>query len=507
MRTLAPTMTLVLMLSLGAAEVLAQPKAPRPLKLKFQTADAVNLLWMIDQMSRWDPKTAALSYRDYWEKKIGLTEEDLDMLERYARMRRRLSSAGDKDGGNDLDLLGGGASSARDQYFLTFLEMPGLADALKFLPVDVKDKETILAVLKHFGKKIGTQGNWKEETEHLKSFETQANVLASFSSPTPSAFITQVRVFLGIETMPEQITVSALWAPPGSTDARPAILNSHVILPLPVEAVQNDEAVVRQMAIAVGVASRYMIGKLPEAQRRYTSQRILAGAGLVNPERPTLLLDALATSLGQVLFLKEVFPDLATGLTLAPFEPSLPYPYAVDELARALVPDLKSFLPTPGAFGGSFMDMALQKMDQLYPPRFSALASVTAILGQEDSASLFRATFTGSWQVTFSLEAVDGFVQFLKDNRRPSVILINPKQAGQMNLALKKLGMQSKQLPNLRQYRGKSVIYPLTVGKGYGPMVVIIAQQPDDFRKAFVELHRLQGLPTKPMIVSNAGTN
>ncbi len=507
MRTLAPTLTILLMLCLGSGSAFAQPKKPpRPLKLKFQTADAVNLLWMIDQMSQWDPRTTSPSYRAYWDKKLGLTEEDLDLLGRYARVRRRLSSA-DTDAGLGAGLLGGGATTAGEKYFLTFLEMPNLGNALKYLELGPKDKETVVTVLKHFGKKIGTQGNWSDETAHLKLFETQANVLASFASPTPSAFITEVRLFLGIETMPEQITVSALWAPPGSTDARPAIVGSHNILPLPDEALQNHEAVLRQMAVAVGEATRYMIGKLPDNQRRDTSQKMLGRAGLVNPDRPTLLLDALATAFGQVLFLKQAFPDLATGFTLAPFEPSLPYPYAVDELARALVPDLRTFLPTPGAFGGGFLDKALQKMDQLYPPRFRSLATVAVVLGDEAPTGLFKATFTDAWQSVHTLADVDGFVRYLKDSRRPSVILIDPKQAGQMNLALKKLGLKGKDLPNLRKYRNQSVIYPLAIGPGYGPLVVIVALQRDDFRKAFVELHRMSGLPTKPMIVTNTGTN
>ena len=506
MRILAPILTILLMLCLGSPDTFSQPKKPpRPLRLKFQTADAVNLLWMIDQMSQWDPRTTSPSYRAYWDKKLSLTEEDLDILERYARFRRRLSRTDTASDGAGFELLGGGKTTAGEKYFLTFLEMPNLGNALKYLEVDPKDKETIVTVLKHFGKKIGTQGDWKAETAHLKTFETQANVLASFASPTPSAFITQVRLFLGIETMPEQITVSALWAPPGSTDARPAIVGSHIILPLPVEALQNDEAVLRQMAVAVGEATRYMVGKLPDTQRRNTSQRILGSAGLVNPDRPTLLLDALTTAFGQVLFLKQAFPELATGFTLAPFEASLPYPYAVDELARALVPDLKTFLPTPGAFGGGFMDKAVQKMNQLYPPRFRALATVAVVLGDEAPVALFKATFSDVAQSVYTLADVDGFVRYLKDSRHPSVILVGPKQAGQMNLALKKLGLKGKELPNLRPYRKKSVIYPLTVGDGYGPLMVIVAQQKDDFRKAFVELHRMLGLPTKPMIITNVG--
>jgi len=500
LRTTAPFISLLLLLSLGSAAA-----AARPVEIKFQTADAANLLWMIDQMSRWDPRTTSPSYRDYWDKKIGLTEDDLEMLERYSRVRRRLSGTEAVVAvGDELDLLGNGATNAAEQYFLAFLEIPGITTALNTLPADKKDKEMILCVLKHFGKKIGTKGGWKEETAHLKSFESQTAVLAPLADP--SGFLTRVKAFLGITEMPAQITVDALWAPPGSTDARPAIVGFHVVLPLPADAVQNDEAVVRQIAVAVGEATRYMIGKLPDNQRRDISQRIIARAGLVNPTRPRLLLDALATVFGQELFLKERFPDLSTGLSLSAFEPSLPYPYAVDELARALLPDLLTFLPTPGAFTGGFLDKALQKMDQLYPPRFRALASVAVLLGPKAPVDLFRATFAGSWRANYDLQDVDGFVRFIKKTRRPSVILINHKQAGTMNTALKKLGLRSRKLPRLRRYRKKSVIYPVTLGQGYGPLVVIAAKRPDDFRKAFVELHRMQGLPVKPMIITNEST-
>ena len=499
MKTLAPLLTLLVTLSL-----LSEAAPARPVSLKFQTADAANLLWMIDQMSQWDPATTSPSYRAYWDNKLGLTEEDFDMLERYARVRRRLSSVGADASSEELHLLGGGKTTAAQQYFLAFLEIPGLKAAMNTLPIEAKDKETIFAVIKHFGKKIGTHGDWKQETAHLKHFETHVGILATLANP--SGFLTQVKAFLGVTEMPAQITVDALWAPPGNTDALPALVGFHVILPLPVEAVQNDEAVVKQMAVAVGEAVRYMIGRLPDAERRSITQRILGRSGLVNPDRPRLLLDALTTALGQVLFLKERFPDLATGPTLAPFEPTLPYPYAVDELARALIPDLKTFLSTPGAFGGSFLDVALQKADQLFPPRFRAMAAAAVVLGAKLPQDLFRATFAGPFQARYDLADVGGFVQALKKTRRPSVILVRPKEVGQMNLALKKLGLRGKQLPSLRKYRKTSVIYPVTVGRGYGPMMVIVARRDKDFRKGLVELHRMPGLPTKPLIISNGLT-
>lgn len=498
MKTLAPFFALLVTLSL-----LSQVAPARPVTLKFQTADAANLLWMIDQMSQWDPATTFPSYRAYWEKKLGLTEEDLDMLERYARVRRRLSGAGADASIGEASLLGGGETTAAQQYFLAFLEIPGIKTAMNTLPIDAKDKETIFVVIKHFAKKIGIQGDWKTETAHLKHFETHVGILATLADP--SGFLTQVKAFLGVTEMPAQITVDALWAPPGSTDALPALVGFHVILPLPIEAVQSDEAVVKQMAVSVGEAVRYMIGRLPDAERRSISQRILGRSGLVNPARPRLLLDAFTTAFGQVLFLKERFPDLITGPTLVPFEPDLSYPYAVDEFARALIPDLKTFLSTPGAFGGSFLDNALKKADQLFPPRFRTLAPAAVVLGAELPLELFRTTFVDTFQVRYKLTDVGDFVKTLKETRRPSVILVRPKEVGQMNLALKKLGLRGRQLPDLRRYRKTSVIYPLTVGKGYGPMVVVVARRDADFRKAMVELHRMPGLPAKPLVISNGG--
>ena len=145
MRTLAPILTILLVLTFGYTDSFAQPKKPpRPLKLKFQTADAVNLLWMIDQMSQWDPRSTSPSYRAYWNKKIGLTEEDLDMLGRYARLRQRLAGADAAQAVDALDLLGGEITTSSEKYFLTFLEMPSLANALKYLEVDPKDKRKAL---------------------------------------------------------------------------------------------------------------------------------------------------------------------------------------------------------------------------------------------------------------------------------------------------------------------------------------------------------------------------
>ena len=58
----------------------------RSLTLSFRVSYCSNLFYLVDQLSRWDPVTR-FYYRDYWERRFGLTQEDLKILDRYSHIR------------------------------------------------------------------------------------------------------------------------------------------------------------------------------------------------------------------------------------------------------------------------------------------------------------------------------------------------------------------------------------------------------------------------------------
>jgi hypothetical protein len=322
------------LLILAALLLVPQLLSAGQVQVRFQTADSANLVWMIDQMSQWDARRTSSAYFQYWREKIGLDEFDLDMLDKYARIRRRIEAQATPVKGFEVPLFGTPEIGPGEKYFLAFLEIPRPDQAINSLPINDQDKKTLFEVISHFGKKIGTQGGWGQEISHLRGFQQQAMVLSSLADT--SGYLTLVRDFLGVVDLPQVLTVDALWAPPGSRFVKPAIVGFHIILPLPVSSVKNDEEVVRQISVAMAECVRYMISRLPAQVRQQASSMVLTRVGFPNPTHNTLMLDATAVAIGQILFPMNRFPSLKQELVLAKNDPSLRYPYAVDLLARAL---------------------------------------------------------------------------------------------------------------------------------------------------------------------------
>jgi hypothetical protein len=472
----------------------------RPLKMNFKTSDSANLIWMIDQLSQWDKDSTRPEYRTYWDRKLGLTQQDKEMLLTYSAIRKRLAVEKESEKSIDSALIFREIKvSKADQYLLAFLEIPGLQDAIGVLPASQEDKDKLFNVFKHFGKKFGTAGGWGKEISHLASFRQQAEVLANLTDT--SGFLTTVREFIGVTDMPAEITVDSLWAPPGLTPIQPRMIGFHILLPLPVSAVTNDQEVVAQIANAVQMAVRYILGRLPLETRLAGDRYVLARAGLINPGQPSLIPEAIAAAIGQVHYFQERFPDLNLPLLVSPLRGDQPYPDAGDLLARRFAPELKNYLGKKGTgLIPEFLVKVLDVQNKILPPTPKALARTAIFIANNEDLGLLKQAFQGPTQYFFPISEADNAAKTYKGTNRPCFIVIRTGAINSIRPLLAKMGITGRRSPNLKKYRKSSVIYPLSTGAS-GPVVILLVQNQGALVNTIKTLYRMDSLPSKAQSV------
>lgn len=480
--------------------LLPLPSAAAPVQLRFQTADSANLVWMIDQMSRWDEKKTSPAYFFYWKEKIGLDETDLDMLDKYARIRQRMESQAPKKKGYGLNIFGSPEIGPGDKYFLSFLEIPRPDVAISTLPLSDMDKKTLFDVVKHFGKKMGTQGGWGQEIAHLRSFQQQASVLATLSDA--AGYLTQVRDFLGVADTAEILTVDALWAPPGSRFVKPAIFGFHIILPLPVSSVKNDEEVIKQISVAMAESVRYLIGKLPEQVRSQATAMVINKVGFPNPTNPSLMLDSICVALGQVLYTMNRFPNMKQELIYTQFDPALRYPYATDLLSRALAPQIAAFMARPNSFL-YFLEAAIRIQAGYFPPTSADFAAAGLIFGPDEAWFMFRSVFRGFAQQHFGTKDLGDLFKAHRTTGYPIFILATKAERDEVESFFRKFNIPREALAEFKRYEGaQGVIYPLMISPAAGPALLIIGLDIEVIKRGIIQLHRFTTLPVKPVVIN-----
>ncbi len=488
------------LLILAALMLLPQLLSAAPVQVRFQTADSANLVWMIDQMSQWDSRRTSSAYFQYWREKIGLDEYDLDMLDKYARVRRRIEAQATTVKGFEVPLFGSPDIGPGEKYFLAFLEIPRPDQAINSLPINDQDKKTLFEVISHFGKKIGTQGGWGQEIAHLRGFQQQAAILSSLADT--AGFLTMVRDFLGVVDLPQVLTVDALWAPPGSRFVKPAIVGFHIILPLPVSSVKNDEEVVRQISVAMAECVRYMISRLPAQVRQQASSMVLTRVGFPNPTNSSLMLDATAVAIGQILFPLNRFPSLKQELVLAKNDPALRYPYAVDLLSRALASQVAGFLMRPGSFL-AYLDTAVRVQASYFPPTPLDFTGSCIVWSADESWDYFRSVFRGFNQQHFTPKQAKEVQRAFQGSGNPMFMLVTAKERGELDKLFKRLGVAKNAMPDLKRLESvQGMIIPVILSPDAGPALIVYGADLEMIKRGLIQLHRYTALPMKPVLVN-----
>jgi len=470
------------------------------IELRFQTGHSANLFWMVDQMSRWDRNYTSRAYRKYWQTKLEFNDQDLAVLEAYARLRRKHARLEDKAVRTTtspwVSLFGRTTTLPHEQFALAFLETRTPADAAVLLKLSPMDTKVIIGALKHFARKF--KDEWPRETAHLKGFSQKATVLVSLADAP--GFIDQMRSFLGVRgAVPQAMPIDVLWAPPGFV--KPTHLDYHIILPVSVDQAETDEAVLQHLSKVIQETGSYFLSKLPPEYLSEASRRLLRECGYVNPASPDVMKQALLVAMGEILFLRDRFPDLPGSTVLVPYDSELEYPYAVDELAREFAESLKIYFRQPSGFYPGFLDKAIEIQKRLFPPRPRFFASTGVLFAGAEGKELFDGLFGSDHRLTYDGSSSNDFLRKVKaEPGRTVFIVVTAKQDGMMWKALKGMKNWRALSKEFKRTSKKSFIYPIK-RTGAGQIFVIRGLDLDGVRKALITLYNMQGMPVSPVFI------
>jgi len=480
--------------------LLAAAGPSRAVQLSFQSGKSANLFWMVDQLSEWDPVHTSPSYRTYWSNKLELTDQDLMVLDQYARLRQRLARFSESEVRREISpwvsLFGSANILPHERFALAFLETRTPKDAVALLKLSDADQKVVMGTLIHFAKKL--KNHYGTETAHLSNFSQKAHILISLADA--GGFINEMKNFYGISgPLPQTIPVDVLWAPPGFV--RPAHMGYHIILPVSVDKAETDEAVLQHLSMVIQEVGMYLLSKLPAETLSEASGTLLRECGLVNESRPEMVRAALQVALGEILFLRERFPDLPGRALFVPWDNSLEYPFAVDELARAYAEALKGYFNQTGGFYPGFVAKAVEIQKSLFPvrPRFFAPAGM--LFGDLESREMFNGLFRDVDRLEVDIGASGDLISARKDhpNRAVFVVVSSPNERN-MYQVLKRITNWRKLATSFRGLKKSSFIYPIVSRKG-GPVFVIRGLTPDAVRKALMKLYNMTEMPSAPIVI------
>ncbi len=491
-RLVAPFLGIVL-LALSAGPVHAA-------ELRFATGQSANLFWMVDQVSQWDARYTSPGYRTYWEKKVGFSDGDYAVLEQYARLRRRLARLDESEVRQGISpwtsLFGAASILPHERFALAFFETRTPKDAVQLLKLSDEEQKVVIGTLIYFAKKL--KDDWSAETAHLASFSQKAQVLVMLADA--GGFIDEMKSFFGISTpIPATIPVNVLWGPPGFV--LPAHMDYHIILPVSADKAESDEAVLQHLSMAVQEVGAFLLTKLPQETLAQASKALLRECGLVNAEQAEMVRIALQVALGEVLFLRDRFPDLPRGALLVPWNAQLEYPWLVDELARGYAVTLKEIFNQPGGFYPTFVARAIDVQKQLVPPRPRFFASSGLAFGDPVSIAMFDGLFGDVERTTVAISEPRDFLtarEQLVD--RAAFVVTTAANATNMYQALKKVTNWRLYTSSFRGLTRSSFIYPI-VERGKGPIFVVHGQDEEAVRKALLQLYSMDEMPTQPVVI------
>jgi hypothetical protein len=248
--------------------------------------------------------------------------------------------------------------------------------------------------------------------------------------------------------------------------------------------------------MAIQEVGQYLLTRLPPETLRKASARVLAECGYASASRPGMLAEAIQVAMGEVLFLRERFPDLPPRKLLVPWDPDLEFPYAADELARALGIALKEHFGQPGGFASGFLDRTIQILKSLFPPRPRFFAYTALLFGDRESRELFAGLFRDWDRKEFDINDYGRFVsEWEKAPNRPVFMAVTVQNEGNVLKALKRLAEWNQISNALRSAKTGPFVYSVP-SKNAGQVFIVRTADLDSMRKALVRLFSMSEVAT-----------
>jgi hypothetical protein len=345
-----------------------------------------NEVVVIDELSQWSGSGVALLYVRAWDKEHPLSADEHALLKAYASIRsKRAESDNHLSAAAPYGAALAQGLHAQELFAESFLSAEGAAAALRSLPPN--ERKTLTAVFDALGANArALAAKWTAPAAD----EVKKNLDEARLAAIAKAF----------GAARDHYTVHLAGAPEGG-----AVVLAGTDRVLVATDGKKDTLTA---ALAAREFSRACLGARPLAEREQLTNQALALTGLTRRRHDNIAEEAMLTALG--LWVAHAPPD--ADEPLAPYEPNDEYPYAVDAMARELLPSLDALVPQ-GAQAIWNAAVTLTAVPQAVS-HFTHLGPVLT-----ESKELYR-WFRGSfWSVSRSAFGVPQAAAFLKEPSGP----------------------------------------------------------------------------------------
>ncbi len=475
-----------------------------PVEVRWRVSEFASHFWIIDQLSRWDERVISPEYRRYFEIKGEINAKDLAMLETYAEVRRAHSGAVfanrvELQGGRQnvfLDLLS--PLRSYEDFSRSFLQADDVEHAIVALALRKKEVEVIRMVFEHFRPRIE---RLLTASRYLK-YSAKRLELLSYRGDL-GGYLARMASFFRVDTALERaIVVEIVWAPDGFAQATQ--FGEHVVIPLPLTGVVEERDLAGWLGVIVHEIGHYYVSSMNSQRRQSASDRILSEVGVVNVRRANVVDEALATAIGNIVYMKRAFPEYFEDQVFYSFDPDYEYPYAIDSLARALAAPLEASLgQTNGAFDEGFLDRLVEIHRQVFRPMPRHHTRIALVFAENSQMARY---FVGLFPGIRQLHRVGNEAAFVADSARQQEstrwvlmtaahVLEDPERAQILSIPL------IDRLARRVQAGDETSCFQAYQRREHGPFdFIAVGRTPDDLRQILIYVHTYIGIPAEGAI-------
>lgn len=473
-------------------------------EVRWRVSEFASQFWIIDQLSRWDERVISPEYRRYFEIKGEIDAKDLAILEAYAQVRRAHSGAvfanrAERQSERQnvfLDLLS--PMRSYEDFSRAFLQADDVEQAIMKIALRKKEAEVIRTVFEHFRPRIerllATSGYLKYSAKRLELLGYRGNL---------GEYLARMASFFRVEMSGEQrIVVEIVWAPDGFAQATQ--FGEHIVIPLPSTGVVEERDLAGWLGVIVHEIGHYFVSSMNGQRRQSASDRILSEVGIVNVRRANVVDEALATAIGNIVFMKRAFPEYFEDRVFYSFDPDYEYPYAIDSLARALAGPLEAWLgQVNGAFDEDFLDRLVEIHRHVFQPMPRHHTRIALVFAESSQMARY---FVGLFPGIRQLHRVGNEAAFVADSARQQAstrwvlmtaahVLENPERAQILSIPL------IDRLARRVQAGHETSCFQAYRRREHGPFdFIAVGRTSDDLRQILIYVHTYIGIPAEGAI-------
>ncbi len=473
-------------------------------EVKWRVSGFASHFWIIDQLSRWDERVISPEYRRYFEIKGDIDAKDLAMLEAYAQVRRAHSGAvfanrAELQGELQnvfLDLLS--PMRSYEDFSRSFLRANDVEQAIVTIGLRKKEAEVVRAVFEHFRPRIErlllSNGYLKYSAKRLELLGYRGDL---------GGYLARLATFFDVDAVRRQaIVVEVVWAPDGFAQATQ--FGEHIVIPLPSTSAVEERDLVGWLGVIVHEIGHYFVSSMNSGRRQSASDRILSEVGVVNVRRANVVDEALATAIGNIVYMKRAFPEYFEDHVFYSFDPDYEYPYAIDSLARALAGPLEAWLgQVDGAFDEGFWDRLVEIHRQVFRPMPRHHTRIALVFAESSQMAHY---FVGLFPGIRQLHRVGNEAAFVADSARQQEstrwvlmtaahVLEDPERAQILSIPL------IDRLARRVQAGHETSCFQAYRRREHGPYdFIAVGRTSDDLRQILIHAHTYVGIPAEVAI-------